>query len=186
MSVLVTLGNTTITSGKFFAFFLAAQFFSAPLNSDFYALFILKQYNSHGFSRFQFYDALEMLLTVKNYTTKMAVRINSATSERNDISKSLGRFTYTGLDDHLLWTRDTWYTPHRDAQCSTIPHHLFGHGNKKTTETVLPNEDVEEEDTLPVVRELSDEFGYQKTESGWFNVYTKKVTDRHPLYDEEN
>ncbi|KAI7875797.1 hypothetical protein K492DRAFT_220719 [Lichtheimia hyalospora FSU 10163] len=49
MSVIVTLGNTTITSGKLFAFFLA-QLLGAPLNSDFYALFTLEQYCDNLFS----------------------------------------------------------------------------------------------------------------------------------------
>ena len=49
MSVIVTLGNTSITSGKLFAFFLA-QLLGAPLNSDFYALFTLEQYCNNLFS----------------------------------------------------------------------------------------------------------------------------------------
>lgn len=99
-------------------------------------------------------------LSISVSTTKMASRINIALSECNDISKSLRHSNHTELDDHLLWTKDTWYTPHRDAQHSTTAAHLFG-----STETVLVIEDDEDENTLTATREHKDDFVYRRSES---------------------
>ena len=112
-------------------------------------------------------------------------------TKRNEISQKFGEFRKekTSDDDIDLWTRDTWYTPHRDdGRFSALPAHLFGlHRPKPLLERLLLLVDDQEDVGDNVEPEQSpteevDEFGYQKVDAGWFNVYTGERTETHPLH----
>lgn len=59
----------------------------------------------------------------------MVAIINQNNIRRNSINDNFGRFSQNSSSerDISLWTRETWYTPHRnEGKSSVIPSHLFG------------------------------------------------------------
>ncbi|GAA5803095.1 hypothetical protein HPULCUR_008570 [Helicostylum pulchrum] len=76
----------------------------------------------------EFRRTLELLLAFKDHITKLAANSIKLYTRRNSVDDNFGRLKQPSSDNYdvNLWTRDTWYTPHRDNGClSEIPDHLF-------------------------------------------------------------
>lgn len=121
----------------------------------------------------------------------MVAKIAKYHSRRNSIDGNFGRLKQpTGdVDDVNLWIRNTWYTPHRDnPQSFVVPDHLFGLRQPTPfLEKLLllsdDNDDNSTEAEDSPVKDSADVYGFIRTESRWFNKYTKETHATHPLCD---
>lgn len=101
---------------------------------------------------------------------------------------NFGRLKQTFDTDINLWTRDTWYTPHRNNRsASAIPSHLFGlHRPMPFLEKNLllaNDEDDQVEANNSTIQDNGDAYGYVKTSSGWYNKFTKETLTNHPFHE---
>ncbi|KAG2229906.1 hypothetical protein INT48_008281 [Thamnidium elegans] len=137
----------------------------------------------------EFKKTLEFLFEFKNHIVDMVAIINQNNIRRNSINDNFGRFSQNSSSrrDISLWTRETWYTPHRnEGKSSVIPSHLFGLRRPASLleKLLLFSSDNEADNANSSVSEDNgDAYGFIKTQSGWYNKYTKEIHENHPLHD---
>ncbi|KAI8087139.1 hypothetical protein BDF21DRAFT_460801 [Thamnidium elegans] len=137
----------------------------------------------------EFKKTLEFLFEFKSHIVDMIVIINQNNIRRNSINDNFGRFSQNSSSrrDISLWTRETWYTPHRnEGKSSVVPSHLFGFRRPASLleKLLLLSSDNEADNANSSVSEDNgDAYGFIKTQSGWYNKYTKEIHENHPLHD---
>lgn len=119
----------------------------------------------------------------------MVANINQSNIRRNSINDNFGRFSQNSSSerDISLWTRETWYTPHRNTRkSSVIPSHLFGLRRPASfleRLLLLPSDNEADNANSSVSEDNGDTYGFVKTQSGWYNKYTKEIHKNYPLHD---
>ncbi|CAO3693924.1 unnamed protein product [Rhizopus stolonifer] len=137
----------------------------------------------------EFKKTLEFLFEFKNHIVDLVAIINQNNIRRNSINDNFGRFSQNSSSrrDISLWTRETWYTPHRnEGKSSVIPSHLFGLRRPASfleKLLLLPSDNEADNANRSVSEGNGDAYGFIKTQSGWYNKYTKEIHEIHPLHD---
>ncbi|KAG1192422.1 hypothetical protein G6F70_009209 [Rhizopus microsporus] len=79
------------------------------------------------------------------------------------------------------------FTRHRnEGKSSVIPSHLFGLRRPASfLEKLLlfPSDNEADNANSSVSEDNGDVYGFIKTQSGWYNKYTKEIHENHPLHD---
>lgn len=102
----------------------------------------------------------------------MVAIIDHNNIRRNSINDNFGRFSQNSSSkrDISLWTRETWYTPHRnEGKSSAIPSHLFGLRRPASfLEKLLlhPSDNEADNANSSVSEDNGDAYGFIKTQSG--------------------
>ncbi|KAG2218428.1 hypothetical protein INT45_013172 [Circinella minor] len=107
------------------------------------------------------------------------------------ITFKVGDFNSTNIDNHIHWMRDTWYTPSQNARLSTVPANMFSRIDRIFSEEVVLTEseednEVEKEGEKEEEFSKVDEYGYRKVSNGWLNIFTKNITEQHPLQESDD
>ncbi|KAI9354382.1 hypothetical protein BD770DRAFT_445043 [Pilaira anomala] len=137
----------------------------------------------------EFKKTLEFLFEYKNHIVDMVAIINQNNIKRNSIDDKFGLFSQNSSRrrDISPWTCDTWYTPHRnEGESSVIPSHLFGWRQPASfleKNLLLSSGNEADNANSSGPEDNGDKYGFIKTPSGWYNKYTKKTHESHPLQD---
>ncbi|KAI8375209.1 hypothetical protein BD560DRAFT_393046 [Blakeslea trispora] len=128
-------------------------------------------------------DILCNLLTMKREVEKLASHITSDCNHSIDISFNRVSHTHK-INPKLQYMRDTYYTPPRGTK-SKVPHHLFGPPSRlnisSTVSTPVSHEKINKNADISHCQGY-DLYGYMQNKDGkYYNKYTKKITDEHPM-----
>ncbi|OBZ87050.1 hypothetical protein A0J61_04912 [Choanephora cucurbitarum] len=128
-------------------------------------------------------DILCNLLTMKREIEKLASHIISDRNHIIDISFNRESYAHK-INPKVQYMRDTYYTPPRGTK-SKIPHHLFGPPSRLNINSNIPRSVLHQKvsESVDVGHcQGYDLYGYKQTKDGkYYNKYTKKITDEHPM-----
>jgi hypothetical protein len=143
-----------------------------------------------------FADTLVLLLTFRREIYSLADALENKLSQKLSVIHALGRQDDVQVfNAKTFWKRGTYYTPPAEI-ASVAPKYLFGSpptesilqklkklAPKDATIDDLGNNDKERDIDSSIA---SDEFGWAKTGSHWYNRFTNEISEPNPYADEES